>query len=160
MGAPLPCNFKIQNFGSVPSIYTEVLELENLAQKVPHFAIWLFYNNICSNYSSIQGRKTIQVRKIFRGGNYSGEETIQGRKLLIIRRFWPRKLFKGGKYSRKETVWENAVFSFVITGCMCVPCRGCLGNPFKCVPNPANPKATCRPQKGWKWRAEDIQISK
>jgi hypothetical protein len=30
---------------------------------------------------------TIQGRKLFKGGNYSREETIQGRKLLIIRRF-------------------------------------------------------------------------
>ena len=34
-------------------------------------------------------------------GNYSSAETIQGRKLLIIKRFWLRKLFKGGNYSRK-----------------------------------------------------------
>jgi hypothetical protein len=50
-----------------------LLKLGNLAQKVPHVAI---YNNICSNDSSIQGRKTFQVRKLFRGGNYSREETI------------------------------------------------------------------------------------
>ena len=38
-----------------------------------------------------------------------GLETIQGRKLLIIRRFYLRKLFKGGNYSRKETIWGNTV---------------------------------------------------
>ena len=34
---------------------------------------------------------------------------IQGRKLLIISRFWPRKLFKGGNYSRAETIRGNTV---------------------------------------------------
>ena len=42
-------------------------------------------------------------------GNYSRVETIQGRKLLIFRRFLPRKLFKGGKYSRAETIRGNTV---------------------------------------------------
>ena len=42
--------------------------------------------------------------------HYSSAETIQGRKLLIIKRFWPRKLFKGGNYSRAETIRENTVF--------------------------------------------------
>ena len=41
--------------------------------------------------------------------NYSKEETIQGRKLLIIRRFWVRKQFKGGKCSREETIRGNTV---------------------------------------------------
>ena len=41
--------------------------------------------------------------------HYSRAETIQGRKLLIIRRFWPRKLFKGGNYSRAETIRGNTV---------------------------------------------------
>ena len=45
---------------------------------------------------------------------YSREETIQGRKLLIIRRFLLRKLFKGGKYSREETICGNTV-SFICT---------------------------------------------
>ena len=72
--------------------------------KSDHIAIWVFYNNICDNHSSIQGRK------LFKWGNYSKEETIQGRKLLIIRRFWPRKLFKGGNYSREEIIWGNTVY--------------------------------------------------
>jgi hypothetical protein len=38
------------------------------------------------------------VRKLFKGGNYSREETIQG-----------RKLFKGGNYSREETICGNTV---------------------------------------------------
>ena len=42
-------------------------------------------------------------------GNYSRAESIQGRKLLIIRRFWPRKVFKGGNYSRAETIRGNTV---------------------------------------------------
>ena len=49
------------------------------------------------------------IRKLYSWGNYSKEETIQGRKLLIIRRVWPRKLFKGGNYSREETIWGNTV---------------------------------------------------
>ena len=36
--------------------------------------------------------------------------TIQGRKVLIFRRLWPRKLFKGGKYSRAETIRGNTVY--------------------------------------------------
>ena len=42
-------------------------------------------------------------------GNYSSAETNQGRKLLIIWRFWPRKLFKGGNYSRAESIRGNTV---------------------------------------------------
>ena len=38
------------------------------------------------------------------------EDIIQGRKLLIIRRFWPRKLVKGGNYSRAETIRGNTVY--------------------------------------------------
>ena len=68
-----------------------LLKLGNLAQEVPYVAIWLFCNNICNCM----------------WGNYSGEETIQRRKLLIIRNFWLRKLFKGGKYSREETIWSR-----------------------------------------------------
>ena len=45
----------------------------------------------------------------FERRNYSKEETIQGRKLLKNRRFWPRKLFKEGNYSRAETIWGNTV---------------------------------------------------
>ena len=49
-------------------------------------------------------------RKLFKGGNYSRAETIQGRKLLIVRRFLLRKLFKGGNYSRAETIRGNTVY--------------------------------------------------
>ena len=52
------------------------LKLENLAKKVPHVAFWLFCDNICSNCSSTSRRKTFQMRKLFRGGNYSREKTI------------------------------------------------------------------------------------
>ena len=47
-------------------------KLENLAQKVPHVAI---YYNIAA------------IIQVFKGGKLSSEETIQGRKLLIIRSF-------------------------------------------------------------------------
>ena len=66
-----------------------------------NFLVWVFYDNVFDNYSR---------RKLFKWGNYSKEETIQGRKLLIIRRFWLRKLFKGGNYSREETIWGNTVY--------------------------------------------------
>ena len=46
-------------------------------------------------------------------GNYSRAETIQGRKLLIVRRFLLRKLFKGGNYSRAETIRGNTVCKYV-----------------------------------------------
>ena len=42
--------------------------------------------------------------------HYSRAETNQGRKLLNIRRFLLRKLFKGGNYSREETIRGNTVF--------------------------------------------------
>ena len=42
--------------------------------------------------------------------NYLREETIQGRKLITIRRPWLRKIFNEGKYSRVETIWENSRF--------------------------------------------------
>ena len=54
--------------------------------------------------------------KLFKGGNYSREETIQGRKLLIIRRFWPRKQFKGGKYSREKSIWEIRYLKSIWSG--------------------------------------------
>ena len=51
-------------------------------------------------------------------GNYSRAETNQGRKLLIIRRFWLRKLFNGGNYSRAETIRGNTVYKFwVLLAC-------------------------------------------
>ena len=75
-----------------------LLKLGDLARKVPHVAI---YNNICSNYSSIQRRKTIQVRKLFREGNYSREETINNKELLTAETIQRRKVFKGGNYLRK-----------------------------------------------------------
>ena len=40
------------------------------------------------------------------------EEFIQRVKLLIIRKFLLRKIFKGGKYSREETIRGNTVYSF------------------------------------------------
>ena len=48
-------------------VVKRLLKLGNLAQKVPHLAIWLFYNNICNNFSS---EETIEGRKLLKGGNY------------------------------------------------------------------------------------------
>ena len=72
---------------------------------MPHVAIWHSFMIIIAAIIQV-----FKGGKLFKRGNYSGEETIQGRKLLIIRRFWPRKLFKGGKYSREETIWGNTVY--------------------------------------------------
>ena len=51
---------------------------------------------------------------LFFGGlgwrNYLREETIQGRKLITIRRPWLPKIFNEGKYSRVETIWGNSRF--------------------------------------------------
>ena len=41
--------------------------------------------------------------------HYSRAESNQGRKLLIIKRFFLRKLFKGGNYSRAETIRGSTV---------------------------------------------------
>ena len=41
--------------------------------------------------------------------NYVFATIIQGRKLLIIRRFLLRKLIKGGNYSSAETIRGNTV---------------------------------------------------
>ena len=55
-----------------------------------------------------------QIFKLFKGENYSREEAIQRRKILIIRRFWPQKLFKGENCSRVETIWGNTVLQWVM----------------------------------------------
>jgi hypothetical protein len=47
----------------------------------------IIFATIFYGRKTFQGWKTIQGRKLFKGGNYSREETIQGRKLLIFRRF-------------------------------------------------------------------------
>ena len=41
-------------------------------------------------------------------------KTIQGRKLLIIRTFWPQKLFKGGNYVRKYGMYLLICIPFAI----------------------------------------------
>jgi hypothetical protein len=43
----------------------------------------------------------IQVRKLFKGGNYSREETIKYLEVLTAETIQRRKLIKGGNYSRK-----------------------------------------------------------
>ena len=62
---------------------------------------------------NIQMGQQIQMQIYIRCDDYSREETIQRRKLLINRSFWLRKLFKGGKYSREETICGNKRFSFL-----------------------------------------------
>ena len=63
----------------------------------------------------------IQVRKLFKGGNYSRAETIRGNTVVVaiifhlckenLNTFFTRlwKLFKGGKYSREKTIHGNMV---------------------------------------------------
>ena len=48
-------------------------------------------------------------RKPIKGGNYSREETIQGRKLVSKKASKGRKLFKGGNYIRADTIQGNTV---------------------------------------------------
>ena len=72
------------------------------------FAIWVFYNNICYNYSNIQGRKR------FKWGNYSKEETIQGRKLYEEIRYVYKLFLISGPLKD---------FTFFHSGCFrCVEC--------------------------------------
>ena len=47
--------------------------------------------------------------KLIKGGKYSREETIKGRKLVSIKALKGRKLFKGGNYMRADTIQGNTV---------------------------------------------------
>ena len=49
------------------------------------------------------------IRKLIKGGNYSREETIQGRKAVSKGASNGRKLFKGGNYIRADTILGNTV---------------------------------------------------
>ena len=44
---------------------------------------------------------SFKVRQLFKGGNYSREETINYQEVLTAETIQGRKLFKGGNYSRK-----------------------------------------------------------
>ena len=46
---------------------------------------------------------------IIHGGNYSSEETIQGRKLFKGGNYWLLGHFECDNYSREETICGNAV---------------------------------------------------
>ena len=41
------------------------------------------------------------MRKLFKGGNYSREETIDHLDVLTVETIQRRKIFKGGNYMRK-----------------------------------------------------------
>ena len=43
----------------------------------------------------------LRVRKLFKGGNYSREETIDHLEVLTVETIQRRKVFKGGNYMRK-----------------------------------------------------------
>ena len=60
-------------------------------------AICLAKSNIISELKE----KTAQVRKLFKEGNYSREETINYYEVLTTETIQRRKLFKGGNYMRK-----------------------------------------------------------
>ena len=79
-------------------VIKRLLKLGNLAQKVPTLQFESFMVVFVTIIQVFKGGK------LFKWGNYSKEETIQGRKLLLIRKICPRKLFKGGKYSSEETI--------------------------------------------------------
>ena len=54
---------------------------------------------ICNSYFDYLWRANVNYW-------FFAAETIQWRKLLIIRRLWPRKLFKGGNYSQKYSIYN------------------------------------------------------
>ena len=83
----------------------------NLSQA--NWFLFLATRKCCSKKGFIlQFESFIIVCTYNKCGNYSRVETNQGRKLLIIGRFWVRKLFKGGNYSRPETIRGNTVCIF------------------------------------------------
>ena len=53
------------------------------------------------------------LRILIEGGNYSREETIQGRKLVSKKASKGRKLFKGGNYIRADTIQGNTVVTII-----------------------------------------------
>ena len=69
----------------------------------------LFINTV---FPRIVSAETILFWKL-ECGKYSREETIQGRKLFIIRRFWPRKLFNGGRKLHEKT-WILIAVRFLL----------------------------------------------
>ena len=48
------------------------------------------------------------MRQLFKGGNYSREETINHLEVLTAETIQRRKLFKGGNYMRKYGMWFHA----------------------------------------------------
>ena len=56
------------------------------------------------NQAKKSGTILYKVRQLFKGGNYSREETIKNNRSFLL-----RKLFKGGKYSREEIFRGNTV---------------------------------------------------
>ena len=44
------------------------------------------------------------MRKLFKGGKYSREETIRGNTVDTLTKIKMRPVFKGGNYSREETI--------------------------------------------------------
>ena len=62
-------------------VIKRLLKLGNLVQKVPTLQFESFMIIFVTIIQVFKGGK------LFKWGNYSKEETIQGRKLLLIRRF-------------------------------------------------------------------------
>ena len=69
-----------------------MLQLVNLEKKGLRFFILVVYNNVFDNYSR---------GELFKGGNYSREETIDYKEVLTAETIQRRKLFMGGNYMRQ-----------------------------------------------------------
>jgi hypothetical protein len=48
-----------------------------------------------------KSQKCVLLRKLFKGGNYSKEETINYSEVLTAETIQRKKVFKGGNYMRK-----------------------------------------------------------
>ena len=82
-----------------------LLQLGNIAKKIS--SIWLLkhFEQFQEHYKmankSLFCFPLIQVRKLFKGGNYLREESIKFLEVLTAETIQRRKLFKGRNYSRK-----------------------------------------------------------
>ena len=73
-------------------VVKRLLKLGNLAQKVLYLAIWLFYNNICSNYSRIKYLVWLQLKcvdhVIWTGHRISHYFCCCGFLMMLWNTFW------------------------------------------------------------------------
>ena len=99
---------RLKDFNRLQFIFSLLTNIEILATKNSYLLV-IYFKNIFFGFKWWNLLGQIKYDFGAKRENCSSEETIQGRKLLIIRRFWPRKLFKGGNYSREETIRGNTV---------------------------------------------------